>query len=75
MQRYANLGGDSGVTHFEIGSDCITVRFSDGSEYEYTNASTGPPWIAEMQRLALEGQGLNSFISRVVKKAFSRRIC
>ena len=33
MKRYRNRGGDSGIVAYEIGSDFITVMFSDGSIY------------------------------------------
>lgn len=74
MQRYANLGGDSGVTGFEIGSDRITVQFKGGATYLYTYASAGQTNIEEMKALALAGQGLNSFISRVVKKLYAAKL-
>jgi hypothetical protein len=31
MERYKNLGGKSGVSAYEIGSDSITVQFTTGS--------------------------------------------
>lgn len=74
MERYKNLGSDSGVTAFEIAEGSITVEFSDGSLYFYTNQSAGSENIAEMQRLARAGQGLNSFINRVVKKGYERKL-
>ena len=33
MERYQNLGGNSGVVAYEIGQDFIRVQFSDGSIY------------------------------------------
>jgi len=74
MERYRNLGGDSNVAAFEIGNGSITVEFNDGSQYLYTNESAGPGSIAEMHRLARAGQGLNSYIGRVVKKGYARKI-
>jgi hypothetical protein len=74
MEQYKNLGGDSGVTAFEIGDGSITVYFNDGSQYLYTNQSAGPGNITEMQRLARAGQGLNSFINRVVKHGYARKL-
>jgi hypothetical protein len=41
MERYKNLGGDSGVVAYEIGADSIKVGFSDGSLYLYTYGSAG----------------------------------
>ena len=74
MEHYKNLGGDSGVVAYEIGLGSIMVQFKDGSVYLYTNQSAGAASIAEMQRLAKAGQGLNSFISRVVKKGYVRKL-
>ena len=74
MEHYKNLGGDSGVVAYEIGPGSITVQFKDGSVYLYTDQSAGAASIAEMQRLAKAGQGLNSFINRVVKKGYDRKL-
>lgn len=74
MERYKNLGGNSNVVSYAIGNGEITVQFEDGSIYLYTNQSATPANIAEMHRLARAGQGLNSFIGRVVKKGYARKI-
>ncbi len=74
MDRYMNRGGDSGVAAYEIGNDSITVQFSDGAVYLYTSQSAGASALAEMQRLARAGQGLNSYIKRVVRKGFAQRL-
>ncbi|MEE6012045.1 MULTISPECIES: hypothetical protein [Enterobacteriaceae] len=73
MQRYANRGGDSGIVAFEIADESITVQFSDGWKYVYDNSVPGASVVAQMKALALSGHGLNSYISRVVKKSFSRK--
>ncbi len=74
MERYKNLGGDSGVVGYEIFQDAIKVQFSDGSTYLYTTQSAGTGKLAQMQRLAVDGRGLNSFISRVVRKGYARKL-
>lgn len=74
MERYRNLGGDSNVAAFEIGNGSITVEFNDRSQYLYTDQSVGPGSIAEMHRLARAGRGLNSYIGRVVRKGYARKI-
>jgi hypothetical protein len=74
MEHYKNIGGNSGVAAFEIVEGSITVQFKDGAIYLYTNQSAGPGNIAEMQRLAIAGQGLNSFISRVVRKGYAQKL-
>lgn len=73
MERYKNLGGDSGVVAYEIGSDFIRVQFSDGEIYLYTYASAGSHHIEHMKQLARNGQGLNSFINTTVRKAYARK--
>jgi hypothetical protein len=74
MESYENLGGDSGVIAYEIGSDSITVRFRDGGLYLYTNASAGPGNIAQMKSLARKGYGLNAFINTQVRMRYAQRL-
>ena len=74
MERYRNRGGDSGIVAYEKGPDSITVKFSDGSVYLYTNQSAGSANIEHMKRLAITGEGLNSFINRWVKKGYARKL-
>jgi hypothetical protein len=73
MERYANLGGDSGVVEYEIGNDFIRVQFSDGSIYLYTYASAGEDNIEQMKSLARNGRGLNTFINKNVYKRYARK--
>lgn len=74
MERYKNIGGDSGVAAYEISQSSITVQFKDGAVYLYNNQSAGAANLLEMQRLAVAGQGLNSFISRVVRKGYAQKL-
>lgn len=73
MERYKNLGGDSGVYGFEIGNDYIRVQFNDNSVYLYTNESAGPYNIDEMKRLAQYGEGLNAFINTTVRNKYAQK--
>ena len=73
MERYRNLGGNSGVAGYEIGSDFIRVQVSNGSVYLYTYASAGANNVEQMKQLARMGQGLNAFINRYVRKAYERK--
>lgn len=73
MERYKNLGGDSNVVAYEMGSDFIKVQFSDGSTYTYDNQSAGSGNIERMKSLASSGQGLNSFINGAVRKRYSSK--
>ena len=73
MERYKNIGGDSGVTAYETSRDFIRVKFSDGSIYLYTYAEPGSESVERMKQLAASGQGLNSFINTTVRKAYARK--
>jgi hypothetical protein len=74
MEQYRNLGGNSGVTEFEIGSDFIKVMFKDGSLYLYNYATTGQQDVETMRELATGGTGLNSFISSKVRKRYAAKL-
>jgi hypothetical protein len=71
MEGYKNLGGNSNVSAYKIESDSITVRFNDGRHYLYNYQSTGQVIVEHMKTLGIAGQGLNSFISRVVKSNYA----
>lgn len=70
MDKYKNLGGNSGITHYEIGNDYIKIQFTSGKIYIYTYNSAGKNNIEIMKKLALKGQGLNSFIMNNVKDLY-----
>ena len=74
MIRYSNLNGSSNVFSFEIGTDSITIQFYDGSVYLYNYFSTGSANVEQMKNLARLGRGLNSFISRVIKKKYASKL-
>jgi hypothetical protein len=74
LELYRNLGRTSGVRAFEIDDEAIIVQFKDGAKYLYTYGSTGEKAIEKMKLLALKGKGLNSYISRVIRKRFARKI-
>ncbi len=74
MERYSNLNGDSGVVGYEIGAGSTVVEFKDHSQYLYDSTRPGAPIVAELQKLARAGRGLNSYIGRVVRKNYARQI-
>jgi hypothetical protein len=74
MQRYGNRSGASGVAAYEIGEDSITVKFTSGARYLYTDRSAGHATIVRMQALAREGQGLSTFISQEVREQYARKL-
>jgi len=73
MQSYQNLGGDSGVSAYEIGPDSLTVLFKDGWYYFYTYASTGSGEVEMLKQLAVRGVGLNSYINATIKANFAHK--
>ncbi|SDH70448.1 hypothetical protein SAMN04487926_10760 [Paraburkholderia steynii] len=73
MKRYRDLSGQSGVVAYEVSDDAITVKFRDGDVYLYDHATTGRREVEEMKRLAVAGQGLSTYISRVVKDRYARK--
>jgi hypothetical protein len=73
MEQYKNLSGESNVTRYQIGDNFIIVEFGDGAWYKYTYQSAGKENIEEMKILARQGQGLNSFINRVVRKRYESK--
>lgn len=73
MTAYRNMGGNSNVSAYEFGTDYIRVQFSTGAIYLYTYQSAGASNIEHMKTLAQNGNGLNSFINRVVRKQYAAR--
>lgn len=73
MERYLNLGGNSGVVAFEIAPGEITVQFEKSGFYLYTDASAGAASIVQMQNLAQAGRGLGTFINQFVKFNYARK--
>jgi hypothetical protein len=74
MQRYKNLGGESGVVAYDIDAAQIIVQFRNGDRYLYTEDSAGAANIAQMQALAQAGRGLSSFISQHVHDRYERKV-
>ena len=75
MERYKNLGANSGIIAYEIDDQSITVEFQDGSVYLYTYDSAGAENIERMKKLAIAGEGLNSFINTTpsVRKGYKQK--
>ena len=72
-ERYGDISGGSGIREYEIGDDFIRVWFADGKGYEYNFIKPGQPHIDEMKRLAAQGRGLTTYISKHVTR-FARRL-
>ena len=74
MERYKNLGRDSGAAFYEIGPESITVQFTTGSTYLYNYRSAGQHHIEQMKALAIAGHGLNSYIKRYVNQGYAEKL-
>jgi len=74
MKRYLDLGGKSGISSYELGIDFIKVMFSSGSIYLYNHTVTGLEKVERMKELALNGVGLNSYIGKVIKGTYAKRL-
>jgi hypothetical protein len=74
MEQYKNLGGNSGVLSYEIGFDSLIVQFRDGGTYLYDRRSPGNNDLERMKSLAVSGIGLNSYISKYVRKNYTAKL-
>ena len=63
MQHYKDINGDSGISAYENGNECIKVQFKHGGTYEYRASKIGSAHISTMHRLADSGDGLNAYIN------------
>ncbi len=74
MHRYRNQSGESGVTAYDIGKDSVTIQFTGGDRYLYTERSAGAENIAKMRELAEGGRGLSTFISQHIRQRYARKL-
>jgi hypothetical protein len=70
MDIYLNKRRNSGILEFEIGYDYINVKFKNNSVYTYDNNSSGKENIEKMKKLALSGEGLNTFINKHMRDKY-----
>lgn len=75
MTPYRNLNGDSNVVAYEANEDSIHVIFKNGTcrNYLYNVVHPGSAVVEQMKALAVQGRGLNSYISSVVKDNYTRK--
>ena len=74
MKKYKDITTNSGVTAYETGNESISVEFNYDAIYLYTYASAGKRRIEKMKRLAVEGKGLSTYISREVKEKYEQKL-
>lgn len=75
MAPYRNLNGNSNVVAYEITEDSIIVVFRSGTHrnYRYNHISPGKAAVDRMKALAVQGHGLNSYISATIKNNFAEK--
>lgn len=74
MKKYKDITSTSGVTAYETGEESITVEFNHDAIYLYTYESAGKRRIEKMKRLANEGKGLSTYISKAVKEKYEQKL-
>ena len=73
MQHYLNLGGNSNVEAFEIGTTYISVKFYGTNKiYTYSYNSAWSSNVETAKSLARSGSGLNSFIMRNMRFSYEK---
>lgn len=73
MVAYQNKKGNSGITHYEIGKDFISVKYQGSTgTYVYRNGRVGKHHVDRMKVLAEQGCGLSTYISQhpVVREGY-----
>jgi hypothetical protein len=73
FEPYRKTGGDTGVLRYALDDGAIHVQFRDGTVYVYDDAATGREHVAAMQRLAVRGAGLSTYISQHVHHRYGRK--
>jgi len=71
---YRNFAGDSPIRYFAVGPSFIRIWFEDGGGYEYDHSRPGREHVNAMRRLAMEGRGLATYISRHVRANYARKL-
>lgn len=74
MTNYSNNGGDSGIKAYEILEEGIIVQFSSNVKYLYNYSSAGVSKIEDMKKLAIKGEGLNSYIMKYARTAYAKKL-
>ena len=71
LEKYLNINRDSGVSHFEIHTDKIIVKFTGTMRsYIYSYRKAGVIHVNKMKILARNGSGLNTYINLHVRKLY-----
>ena len=75
MTPYRNLNSDSNVVAYEVNEESIHVIIKSGAcrNYLYDTVRPGGAVVEQMKALAVQGRGLNSYISSVVKDNYKKK--
>lgn len=74
LQRYGNRSGRSAVHAYAARRNALAVEFGDGKIYLYNYEVPGRHHVERMKSLAIDGEGLGSYISRHIGKRFAARL-
>ena len=74
MEHYLNKCGKSPITRFHIEDEKVTVWYNDDTSYSYSYARAGKPVVDRIKELALQGEGLATFISQQAKFLYDHKI-
>ena len=71
--RYKDKDGDSNVEAYEIGFTYINVKFYGTPKvYTYSYLKAGKQHVERMKVLAINGDGLNSYINTHCRNLYDR---
>ena len=65
MKAYKNLGGNSGISSYQIFENAIDIEFVSGRVYTYEKRNIGEVNFAVIKALAEAGAGLCGHISKM----------
>jgi len=71
---YQESSDDSGIAAYSLFPKAIAIVFKHGGTYLYSHAAPGRDHVASMKKLALAGDGLNTYINQHVRDNYERKI-
>lgn len=74
MRQYDDLSGNSGASGYEFTEDGILVEFNHKDVYLYDYTKPGKEHVEKMRQLALNGQGLTTYINQYIRGNYRRKI-
>jgi hypothetical protein len=74
VQRYKNLSGKSAIRAYEIYDKSIVIEFRYAGKYLYNYDQPGREHVEEMKRLAVDGEGLSTYITQNVRNLFAKKL-